>query len=93
MQNVLSQVSKPSESITKALKKLFPCKGGTAPKFNPRSECVSSSAHNKKKKFVPKLNSVEVVMLKKFQTRIPKGDFRQELLDEGRIKIINFSDT
>lgn len=27
-------------------------------------------------------------MLKKFQTHIPKGDYRQEFVEEGRTKIL-----
>ena len=89
---MISQVvSKPKESTAKALKKLFPCKSGSTPRFDPRSECASTSARNKKKKFVPKFCSIETVMLKKFQTRIPKGDYRQELVEEGRIKKISLN--
>ena len=88
---MISQVSKPKESTAKALKKPFPCKSGSTPRFDPHSECVSTSARNKKKKFVPKFCSIKTVMLKKFQTHIPKGYYRQELVEEGRIKKISLN--
>ena len=89
--NLLSKVSNPNTSTSKALNKLFPFKSGSTPKFDPRGECVSTSARSKKKKFIPKYSGIDVVMLKKFQTRIPKGDLRQELVDEGRIKKVMLS--
>lgn len=42
-------------------------------------------------KTAPKLASIEVVALKKFQTRLPKGRERKKLLREGRIIKIKLS--
>ena len=85
-QNILSWVSKPTDSAAKALSKLFPFKSTKTTKFDPHSECAATSSHQKNKKFVPKYSSVDVVMLKKYHTRIPKGEYRQELMQAGRIK-------
>ena len=35
---------------------------------------------------MPKYSMIEVVMLKRFQSYIPKGDCRQHLMEEGHIK-------
>ena len=80
--NILSNISKPNSSAAKTLSKLFP----SVTKFDPRAECPSSSSQKKKHKFVPKYSMVEVVMLNTFQSRIPKGECRQELAESGRIK-------
>ena len=82
--SVLSKVSKPTGSVSKSLSKLFPSFSGSG--FDPRSECVSTSLHLKKKKFIPNYSSVDVVMLKNFQSLIPKGYLRKELVKAGRIK-------
>lgn len=56
-------------------------------KFNPHAECVAKAAHTKKKfSTAPKLSSVTVILLKNYQTRIPRGDYRQELFDKKRVK-------
>ena len=85
--DVLLKVGKPSSSEAKSLLKLFP----SFSRFDPRSEAASTSSHKKKHKFVPKYSSVEVVMLKNFQTCIPKGECRQELLEAGHIKKVQLS--
>ena len=82
--NVLSRISKPSGSAAKTLSKLFP----SVTKFDPRAECSSSSSKGNRRKFVPKYSVVDVVMLTTFQSRIPKGECRQELVDKGCIKKI-----
>ena len=81
---LLTGMRKPTDKQAVALSKLFP----SSKKFNPQAECVAKTAHAKKKKFAtaPKLSSVTVVLLKKYQTRIPRGDYRQELIDEKRMK-------
>ena len=84
---MLSKIGKPSGSAAKSLSKLFP----SFSKFDPRTEAASTSSHKKKHKFVPKYSSVEVVMLKNFQTYIPKGECRQELLEAGRVKKVQLS--
>ena len=84
VQGLLTSMKKPTEKQALALSKLFPA----SKKFNPHAECVAKAAHAKKKKFstAPKLSSVTVVLLKKYQTRIPRGDYRQELIDKKRMK-------
>ena len=49
---------------------------------------MTKAAHAKKKKFstAPKLSSVTVILLKNYQTRMPCGDYRQELFDKKRVK-------
>lgn len=83
-QSLLTNVKKPTEKQALALSKIFPA----SKKFNPRAECVAKAAHAKKKKFstAPKLSSVTVILLKNYQTRIPRGDFRQELFDKRRVR-------
>ena len=75
---------KPTDKQALALSKLFPA----SKKFNPQAECVAKAAHAKKKKFstASKLSSVTVILLKNFQTRIPRGDYWQELFDKKRVK-------
>lgn len=82
---LLANVRKPTEKQALALNKLFPTTSG---KFNPRSECVAKTAHAKKKKFTiaPKLASVTVILLKKYQTRVPRGECRQDLFQKNRVK-------
>ena len=86
--NLLERVKKPSDSQAKALNKLF-----SSSKFNPQAECVASGAHAKKKKFAAKLKkcSGTVVMLEKYQSRIPRGDLRQSLIDSNRIQSMMIS--
>ena len=77
-QNLLTSMKKPTEKQALALGKLFP----PSKKFNPHAECVAKAAHAKKKfSTAPKLSSVTVVLLKNYQTCIPRGDYRQELFD------------
>ena len=83
---MLTRIKSPSEVQAKTLGNLF---------FNPRAECVARDAHGKKKKFesTPKVpaskdSAVTIVLLKKYHTRIPRGDFRQELIDGNRVKKI-----
>ena len=80
---LLAHVKKPSESQAKVLNNLF------SKSFNPRDKCASDDAHRKKKKFQPvktKDSSVTVVMLKKYQSTIPRGEVRQELSDNNRVQ-------
>ena len=83
VQGLLTSMKKPTEKQALALNKLFPA----SKKFNPHAECVAKAAHAKKKKIytAPKLSSVTVVLLKMYQTRVPRGDYRQELI-ENRMK-------
>ena len=67
-----------------ALSKLFP----SITKFDPRAESGSASSHRQKHKFVPKYSLVDVVMLKKFQSCIPKGECRHR---SRRIKKVPLS--
>ena len=87
--SVISKVGKPTGSVTKTLSKLFLSFSGS--RFDPRSECASTTSHLKKKKFVPNYSSVEVVMLKNFQSLIPKGELRKELVQGGRLKTLQLS--
>ena len=82
-------MKKPTEKQALALSKLFPA----SKKFNPRAECVAKAAHAKKKKFsaVPKLSSVTVVLLKNCDTRIPRGNYRQELFDTKRVRKVELN--
>ena len=85
-------MKRPSNSQAEALRKLFP-----SAKFNPQAECVAKMAHDKKKKFKPaykvsvKWSSVTIVMLKKYQTRIPRGDYRQHLIEKDRVKKVDLN--
>lgn len=90
---MLGRVKTPSDPQAKALNKLF--SGST---FNPKAECVANEAHTKKKKFegAPKItalkdSAVTVVMLKKYQTRIPRGECRQELTDSNRVQKVTLN--
>lgn len=49
---------------------------------------MANSSHKKKKKFdpCPKLASVTVVMLEKYQTRIPRGEYRQRMMENDRVQ-------
>lgn len=82
---LLGGIKRPTEKQALALNKLFP---STSRKFNPRAECVAKAAHAKKKKFTiaPKLASVTVFLMKNYQTRIPRGECRQDLFDRERVK-------
>ena len=94
-------MKKPTKEEAKVLSNLFPSSGSGSrkrPVFDPHDECIAGPSHSKKKKFAkptqktsPKLASIEVVALKKFQTRLPKGRERKKLLREGRIIKIKLS--
>ena len=45
----------------------------------------------RKMQICSKYSSVEVIVLKNFQTCIPKGECRQELLEAGRVKKVQLS--
>ena len=79
---MICKVNKPSGNTAKTLAKLFP----SFTNFDLQSECSTTLSHMKKQKFVPKYSMIEVVMLKRFQSYIPKGDCRQHLMEEGHIK-------
>lgn len=65
------------------MSKLFPA----SKEFNPQAECVAKAAYAKNKfSTAPKLSSVTVILLKNYQTCIPRGDYRQELFDKKRVK-------
>lgn len=73
---------------------LFPSSSGSRKReaFDPHDDCVAGPSHSKKKKFAkpaqktaPKTSMVEVVALKKFQTRLPKGRERKKLQSQGLI--------
>lgn len=88
---MLARIKSPSEGQAKALGNLF---------FNPKAECVAKDAHGKRKKFestakIPasKDSAVTVILLKKYHTRIPRGDFRQELVDGNCVKKIALNRT
>ena len=82
-QGLLTSMKKPTEKQALALSKLFPA----SKKFNPHAKCVAKAAHTKKKfSTAPKFSSVTVILLKNYQTRIPCGDYRQELFDKKRVK-------
>ena len=78
---------------------LFPSSCGSRKRlvFDPHDDCVAGPSHAKKKKFIkpaqktaPKPATVEVVALKKFQTRLPKGQERKKLQSQGLIMKIKF---
>ena len=62
-------------------------------KFNPRAKCVAKEAHEKKKKFegASKDSAVTVVMLKNYQTRVPRGEYRKYLANNNRVQKININ--
>ena len=79
----------PSEPQARVLGKLF----GGSKGFNPKARCVADDAHEKKKKFEPKTkdSQVTIVMLKKYESRIPRGEYRQELSDSNRVQKIKMN--
>ena len=86
-------MKKPTKEEAKVLSNLFPSSSRAHKRqaFNPHDDCVAEPSHSKKKKFakpttqkaMPKLSTVEVVALKKFQTRLPKGGERKKLQYQG----------
>ena len=59
---------------------------------------MANEAHSKKKKFesVPRVvasknSAVTVVMLKNYQSRIPRGECRQYLSDNNRVQRVNIN--
>ena len=94
-ESIVARIQKPKEAEASALSKLFPSQSARLSSklnFDPNDECVSASAHAKKKAFKkkPKTCSITVVLLKKFKSALPKGKERRELNAAGRIKNINF---
>ena len=90
-ESLLATMKKPTNKQALTLSKLFP---STSKKFNPLSECTATSAHAKKKKFstgTSKLSAVTVILLKNYQTRVPKGDYRQELIHDNRVKKVELN--
>ena len=86
-------MKKPSNEEAKVLSNLFPSSSGLGkrPTFDPHDDYVAGPSHKKKKKFkpaqksTPKSTTVEVVALKRFQTRLPKGRERKGLQSQGLI--------
>lgn len=63
-------------------------------KFDPHEDCIANDSHKKKKRFVsPKSSCTTVVLLKKFQKYLPKGEARKKLIDKNQIKTVNLSRT
>ena len=94
-------MKKPTKEEAKVLSNLFPSSCGSRKRqpFDPHDDCVAGPSHSKKKKFVkpaaqktaPKLSTVEVVALKKFQTRLPKGGERKKLQHQGLVMKVKLS--
>lgn len=71
-------MKKPTHEEAKVLANLFPSSANPRKRqnFDPHNECVAGPSHAKKKKFTksaPKPASIEVIALKSFQRRIPRG--------------------
>ena len=89
-------MKKPTQDEAKALAKLFPFSGNLRKRqtFDPHNECVAGPSHAKKKKFTksaPKPASIEVIALKSFQRRIPRGAHRKKLQTNERIKKVKLN--
>ena len=82
---------KPSEANAKVLASLFPALGAKRPaqKFDPQDECITATAHKRKKAATPgkgKAKKLKVVLLKDIPPSIPKGSQRNKLRNDGRIE-------
>ena len=82
-------MGKPSEAHAKALASLFlSCSSVKKPakKFNPLDECVAAeSDHRKKASTGKRAKKVNVVILKRIPSYIPKGIHRNKLKEDGHI--------
>ncbi len=90
----LSKVKKPTAIEAKDLAKCFPSANSKKTKgaFDSNAECIAADAHRKKKAAIKgkqRIVSVNIVMLKRYASTIPKGKARKELLAEGRIRSIS----
>ena len=94
-QSVLKKLTQPGDMPVKELTTIFNThqnKPGPS-RFVPGAKCVVS---NKKKKKAavqkkPKPSSVTVVVLKKFTSKVPRGDARETLASSGRIQSLRFT--
>ena len=59
--------------------------------FDPMDDCVASMSHRQKKAtFGKRLKRLNVVVLKKIPSFIPKGIHRKRLKEDGRIIEVGF---
>ncbi len=88
--NLCKQLAKPSEANSKALVSLFPGLQNRKRSFSPSDECVVAKQHRKKKAGNPSARGrpkmLKVVFLDKLVPALPKGEARDQLCREGRIK-------
>ena len=95
-QSVLKKLTQPGDMPVKELTTIFNThqnKPGPS-RFVPGAECVVSNKKKKKKAAVqkkPKPSSVTVVVLKKFTSKVPRGDARETLASSGRIQSLRFT--
>lgn len=87
--STIEKIQKPAIKHAKVLGKVFP---QADLDFDPHAECVSKEAHMKKKKFVgsPKSSHVTIVLLKRYQDFIPRGEARKKL-NKDRIQTIGIN--
>ena len=88
--DICKGLAKPSEANSKALLSLFPGLQNRKRKFSPSDECVVAEQHRKKKAGNPSARGrpkmLKVVFLDKLGPVLPKGQARDKLCREGRIK-------
>ena len=90
-QSIIARVKKPTEAEAKALASYFPStasrKRSLEPSFDLSADCVVSSQQKKKSASkTPRLSTITVVVMKKYERAVPRGKRRQKLSSEGRVK-------
>ncbi len=94
----LNRIRKPSDTSAKKLANLFPESKSVRLKrpndaFDPLEYCVALPAHKKKKSSKVKPVAVNVIVVPKFASTLPKGKKRQKLVDERRVEKIQLKRT
>lgn len=85
-------MGKPSESDRKVLRKLYPaCSSQLSQKrkFDPMAESVAEKNRAKKKAAIPRVGrarSITAILMKQPLSKVPKGNVRKQLANDGRIR-------